>query len=342
VSEPTRERVRATIGLVGGYWRPSAAVARLLEELGELAELLVSRRSDTEPRSSEEATGLGSELADLWIITTALSDQFLGAVAEPGSHLPSRPSPDILGSLVAAAGWIARIVNYYDGPKIPRDFDGWISLSHAVAEFQQALSDAAQAHDIDLAEAVDAKLDAIPALDSGRFASDAHDPSTAASRERFRALHGAAAESSASPTPCAMYAGLHAPRGRLWGSPEWSSDDFASNLDPIATDLISFTKAAPWERLDGYVVWGPPLSSPALFDGWLAQLLTGLATRDPVRRQHASGLSEGPERHFSFNGLRLCASGFCSLCDASDSHRSPAGTLLLLCVERSPEARRAQ
>lgn len=342
MSEPTRERVRATIGLLGGYWRPSAAVARLLEELGELAELLVSRGSDTEPRSSETATRLASELADLWIITTALSDQFLGAVAEPGSHLPRRPSPDILGSLVAAAGRIARIVNYYGGPKIPRDFDGWISLSDAVAEFQQTLSDAAQAHDVDLAKAVDAKLDAIPALDSGRFASEAHDPSTAASRERFRALHGATAESSASPTPCAMYAGLHAPRGRLWGSPEWSSDDFASNLDPIVADLISFTKAAPWEGLDGYVVWGPPLSSPALFEGWLAQLLAGLVACDPAAGQPASGLSEGPERHFGFNGLRLCASGFCSLYDASDSHRSPAGTLLLLYVERSPEGRRAQ
>jgi hypothetical protein len=343
VSEPTRERVRATIGLLGGYWCPSAAVARLLEELGELAELLVSRGSDTEPRSSETATRLASELADLWIITTALSDQFLGAVAEPGSHLPRRPSPDILGSLVVAAGRIARIVNYYGGPKIPRDFDGWISLSDAVAEFQQTLSDAAQAHDVDLAKAVDVKLDAIPALDSGRFASGAHDPSTAASLERFLSLHDAIAGSDgAGLTSDAVPADFHARPGRLWGSPEWSEVDLASNLDPIVADLISFTKAAPWEGLDGYVVWGPPLSSPALFEGWLAQLLAGLVACDPAAGQPASGLSEGPERHFGFNGLRLCASGFCSLYDASDSHRSPAGTLLLLYVERSPEGRRAQ
>ncbi len=315
-AEPTRERVRSTIGQVGGYWRPLAAVARLQEELGELAELLALCGADTERRPPADAAQLASELADLWIITTALSDQFLGAVAEPDSHLPRRPPPDLLGALVAAAGPIARIVNYYDGPKIPRGFDGWISLSVAVAGFHRVLSDAARAHDVDLAKAVNAKLDAIPSLDSGRFASGAHDPSTAASRESRR--------------------------GRLWGSPEWSSDDFSSNLDPIVADLTSFTKAAPWERLDGYVVRGPPLSSPALFEDWLAQLLAGLLACDPVSGQHAGCLSEGPERHFSFNGLRLCASGFCSLYDANDSHRSPAGTLLLLHVERSPEGRRAQ
>ena len=333
--EPTRERVRTTIGLVGGYWRPLAAVARLLEELGELAEL---DRSDTL---------YASELADLWIITTALSDQFLGAVAEPGSYPPSGADPlsgevrwaacDPLGSLLAAAGQIARIVNYYDGPKAPRDFDGWISLSDAVAEFHRALSGAAQAHDIDLAGAVAAKLHAIPALDSGRFASGAHDPSTAASLERFRSLRppdaGLDADGSSER--------IEVENVRLWGSPEGLSHDFSSCLDSIAADLVSFTKAAPWERLDGYVVYGPPLDSPALFDAWLARLLGGLLDRDPVGQQ-ANGLREGPERRFSFNGLYLVASGFCSLYDASDSHRSPTGTLLLLYVERSPEARRAQ
>jgi hypothetical protein len=150
--EPTQARVRATLNAVGGYWRPLAAVARLLEELGELAEILVSPTPDAGERAEE--------LADLWIIT------------EPDSH-PRRtpPSHDLFAELLVAAGLIARIVNCYDGPKTPRSLDGWVSLSDAVAEFHRVLADVAHAHDVDLAAAVRGKLAAIPTLDAGRFPS---------------------------------------------------------------------------------------------------------------------------------------------------------------------------
>jgi hypothetical protein len=361
-AEPTRERVRATIGLVGGYWRPLAAVARLLEELGELAELSAFHPNH-EPGPAGDTVRLASELADLWIITTALSDQFLGVVTEPGSHSPSgaelvsgEPSliaRDPLGSLLAAAGRIARIVNHYDGPKAPRAFDGWISLSDAVADFHRALDETALALDIDLAGAVAAKLDAIPALDSGRFASDAHDPSTAASVRRFRSLQPAGELDDAE--SCGDFENDNT---RLWGSPEWSSDDFSSCLDSIAADLAAFTKAAVWERLDGYVVCGPQLGSPELFEDWLARILTELASRDPATGhragsatrqppssgtwQQASGPRKGPERYFSFNGLDLLASGFCSLCEMGEFHGEPVATLLVLSVEDPSEAHRAQ
>lgn len=119
--ESSQQLVRATLAHVGGYWRPLAAVARLLEELGELAELLQG--------TAQERAELASELADLWIITTAVADQFLGEVAEPGSRPPgargsqdddarTADAPDAqLRPLVVAAAQIARIVNYYDGPK---------------------------------------------------------------------------------------------------------------------------------------------------------------------------------------------------------------------------------
>lgn len=160
----TQERVRTTLGAVGGYWRPLAAAVRLLEELGELAEILVSPRPD--------AGELAEELADLWIITTALADQSLGDVAEPDSHPRRTPaSHDLFEELLVAAGPIARIVNYYDGPKTPRSFDGWVSLGDAVAEFHRVLADVAHAHDVDLAAAVRGKLATIPTLDAGRFPS---------------------------------------------------------------------------------------------------------------------------------------------------------------------------
>jgi NTP pyrophosphatase (non-canonical NTP hydrolase) len=352
--EPTRERVQATIGQVGGYWRPLAAVVRLLEEIGELAELCEiapgSNVAGPSGRSTRDAEQLGSELADLWIITAALSDQFLGTVGEPDSHPPSgdgdgpvsretgRGARDPLGSLVAAAGPIARIVNYYDGPKTPRNFDGWISLSDAVAEFHRVLADAAHAHDVDLARAVDAKLDAIPALDSGRFRVGEHDPSTAASLERFRALHTASAEpAAAGPGRDAAGADLDVERARLWGSPEWSSESFASNVQTIVADLTLFTKAAPWERLDGYVISGPAFASLALLDNWLARLLAAIVARDPMDAHRtapddvrpAAAPAHGSERRLTFNGLPLHVSLFSPPHDASDSDRL-ADTFLLL------------
>jgi hypothetical protein len=359
-SEPTRERVRATIGQVGGYWRPLAGLARMQEELGELAELLTPRgadpeqlrsehaahstperspsehaaRSTTERSPSEHVKHLAAELADLWIITTALSDQFLGRVAEPESHagrrgdgvaLSSRGgqalSCELLAALVTAAGPIARIVNYYDGPKTPRTFDGWISLSEAVANFHRALADVAHAHEADLAKAVDAKLDAIPRLDSGRFRAGAHNPSTAVCLEWFRALQTAGPE-----------LGEHA---RLWGSPEWSPD-FASGAQPIVADLVIFAKAAAWERLDGYLVCGPPLTSMAQLDDWVGRLIVELSRRDPrgvmygevdaTGHRDASVPIDRADRWLVFDGLRLDVAVFSPLCGASHPRRSPAGT----------------
>jgi hypothetical protein len=369
--EPTRERVRATIGQVGGYWRPLAAVARMQEELGELAELLPPSLSDpattTKPDMDVVAERCASELADLWIITTALADQFLGVVAEPDSHpglrlgdradrVVSREgqtvSCDLLSGLLAAAGRIARIVNYYDGPKTPRSFDGWISLSDAIAEFHRALADVAYAHGVRLAAAVSAKLDAIPTLDRGRFRAGVHEPSTAASLESFRALHVADAGPNAA---------------RLWGSPTWSSESFASNVQAVVADLTSFTKAAAWERLDGYLVCGPTLTSIPSLDDWLERLLDETSERDPLAGRaapdpvdgvddQASGSSYGADRRFVFNGLRLSVAVYSPLYDVSaprrpppdaphppaGTHHSPAATFVLLGVERAANGHPAQ
>jgi hypothetical protein len=348
--EPTRERVRSTIGQVGGYWRPLAALARLQEELGELAELLALARSSDIDSGVDRCA---SELADLWIITTALSDQFLGAVAEPGSYsLGSRSARERLGGerlggerlggkrlggkrlggeplggeplegkslgggplgggplgdLLAASGRIARIVNYYDGPKTPRSFDDWTPLSSAVADFHRSLARMSSAHGIDLAAAVNEKLDAIPALDSGRFRSGEHDPATAASLERFRALQ------------MSLDLDEHA---HLWGSPECSLD-FDSSVRVIAADLTSFTKASAWERLDAYLISGPSFSSKGLLDEWLTRLLLAISACDPSGGERATtGPIEGAEPYFAFNGLRLLV----SVLDAPSS----AGTFALL------------
>jgi NTP pyrophosphatase (non-canonical NTP hydrolase) len=281
--QATQLLVRSTIAGVGGYWRPLAAVARLLEELGELAESLAG--------SARDDDGLASELADLWIITTAVADQFLGEVAEPDSDPVGSPAPaDTLGGLVAAAGTIARIVNYYDGPKTPRSLAGWPSLSDAVVEFHKRLAAVANAHGVDLGAAVEDKLRAIPARDSDRFAPAGHDPSTAPSLTLFRHLQGARVE-----------------QARLWGAPAWTPQTLARNAAAIAPTLTAFTRAATREHLEGYVIAGPALDSEESPDEWARAALGELELRDPGHGEDVpEPIAEGaPEMAFAFNGVRL-------------------------------------
>lgn len=280
--ESSQQLVRATLARVGGYWRPLAAVARLLEELGELAELLQGPAHD----QGEPPVELASELADLWIITTAVADQFLGDVAEPGSGSATSVQEDPFRGLVAAAGQIARIVNYYDGPKTPRSLAGWPSLNDVVAEFHARLAIVADAHGVDLAAAVAEKLGAIPARDSARFAPSEHDPSTAPCLDRFRLI---------ATTPW----GADVERTRLWGGPTWSSQPLAANVAAIVPTLVAFTPAALPERLDGYVIEGPALDS-ASPDDWAREVLRELARLDRQGDPTA-------EPAAAFNGMPLSA-----------------------------------
>jgi hypothetical protein len=302
---------------LGGYWRPLAAVARLLEELGELAESLASSDLSSAAQADDE---LASELADLWIITAAIADQFVGEVAEPGAHQASpqcgrghgqdrdlrapAAGGDQLGALVAAAGQIARIVNYYDGPKTPRSLQGWPSLNDAVAEFHRKLAGLADGHSVELDAAVVAKLEVIPARDSARFARAEHDPSTAPCLEQFRLLE-------------TTMRGPEIERARLWGAPAWTAQSLAANVAAIVPTLSAFTRAAVRERLDGYVVAGPELAAEELLlDEWAGAVLRGLAGHDSRHGQQASEPAEDPAAMdaLTFNGMRLSVTIFAGSC----------------------------
>lgn len=295
---------------VGGYWRPLAGVARLLEELGELAESLAA------PTGAADA--LAGEMADLWIITTALADQFLGEVAEPGTLCPGGQAPhDPLGELVAAAGLIARILNHYDGPKTPRSVAGWPSLEQAVAEFDRTLAHLARAQDVDLGAAVSRKLAEIPIRDSGRFERHERDPSTAACLDRFRLIDRVSAD-------------FDPARARLWGSQVWF-DGACSNLETIAWTLGSFTRAAARERLDAYVIAGPPCSSAGQLEKWVGELLGELEDRDPIgERALDEVLGGGTGALLEFNGLPMIVAVFSPLYPSGDPRHSPSGTFLVL------------
>ncbi len=331
--------MRRAIAGVGGYWQPLAGVARLLEELGEVADLLAD---EVQAQDAPLDRGLGSrlegELADLWIITTAIADQFLAHVAEPGSSAKktaiaaadaverATPAGPGFRRLVVTAGQIARIVNYYDGPKQPRSRASMPSLADTVAAFHSALAAFASARAIDLAAAVAQKLAAIPTLDRGRFKASAHDPATAPALERFRAI-------AALPS-CPI-----APGARLWAGPDWRHASLAANIDALMPGLISFSKAAIAERLEGFLICAPAITSADQLRRWRRRALAEIRARDPRatnREPRGATADEGPDGRFEFNGLAISVALFSPAFAAGDARHSPNETAAVLCPLSSP------
>ena len=264
MSAPARgeaqQLVRETMLAAGGYWQPLAAVARLLEELGELAELV---------QTGGESAQIASELADLWIITTALADQFLIVLGEPPSGGEAQAD---LATLLSAAGPIARVVNHYDGPKVPRAGAPFPTLRGAIAGFHDALGAFAWARSIDLAAAVKEKIAQVHARgDLARFGRSGFDPSTA---------HVLAAAAGAAGLP-----------ERLWGAPEPapSTTTTAERAALARPALATFAKAARAEELEGFVIAGPVLSDAAERAVWLRELVAELDPNGTPARFELAG-----------------------------------------------------
>ena len=91
-----------TVG--GGYWSPHANLARLAEEVGELARLINHLHGPKPKKASEPAQELGEELADILFVVICLAnsqginlEQSLAAVIakvwnrDRDRYLPPRP-----------------------------------------------------------------------------------------------------------------------------------------------------------------------------------------------------------------------------------------------------------
>jgi NTP pyrophosphatase (non-canonical NTP hydrolase) len=58
----------------GGYWTPHANVARLAEEVGELARLVNHQYGPKPKKASEAAQDMGEELADILFVVVCLAN----------------------------------------------------------------------------------------------------------------------------------------------------------------------------------------------------------------------------------------------------------------------------
>jgi NTP pyrophosphatase (non-canonical NTP hydrolase) len=303
-------QVHAMIQAIGGYWRPVNAVARLLEELAELGEELAS----ADPEGDGQR--LSAEFADLWIISTCLANQFT-LMLDDDRDEAAEPDRDGAGAgfvrLVEEAGRIARVVNYYDGPKNPRSLDGFPTLTAAITSFHRALRMLAASQGVDLDAAVESKVTAATERDRGRFAVG-YDPSTADSLRAFKP-----------DLPAAQ---------RLWGAPTWDGRlTVEHNVDLIIPFLTCFAKAAERENLDGFVIRlpdGPETGDLPALSRRLSRVLVCLAARGPRPNAAFPAEVRTPGWQFTFGGTRLRISVFSPLYPAPYSLHCEHGTFVLL------------
>ena len=292
---PAQQRVDEMIEQVGGYWRPVAGVARLLEEIGELAEQTHAAPPDAE--------AIAEELADIWIISACLANQFNISLPEQDPHPPPTREIWAISEIAAEAGRVARIVNYYDGPKTPRSLDNWMPLGRAISALHSAVRTFAERCSVDLDLAIEKKISLTSNVDSRRFAPS-FNPSTAAALEEFSVIRKR--------TPCPF-----ATAARLWGAPGWNTHwSIARNVDCLLPYLVSFTKAATSERLDGFILSVDCIKPPDMagLARWFASLLETLRKSDPA--SEAEPIDERVLRRgwqFSFNECPLFISVFSPL-----------------------------
>lgn len=319
-----QRRVHAMISAVGGYWRPYAGVLRLLEELGELSEEL-SRYSV----ASVSLDGISEEMADVWIISTATANQFNITVPEvpmsDGGSPTCEATFESFCTLTAEAGYIARAINYYDGPKTPRVLVDWRPLRELIPSFHAELYRLARSYNVDLAVMIDKKLDRAIRRDQGRFAQS-YDPSTADVLSAFAVLQRQ--------SPC-----LFAKNASLWGAPSWApTDSVETNATKIAPYLQSFAKASSHEGLDGFVLGVPQSAAGDGMTGlakFFAELLAALTSESCGGENILAHDILEADWQFSFANTRMFISVFSPIYADRHPRHSPDATYVFFQPEQS-------
>ncbi len=234
--------VRETMVAAGGYWRPLAACARLLEELGECSE----------QAGGEELPG---ELADLWIITTALADQFLAVVAEPGAATGSSSAEASLPALVAAA-----------------------ARSRAWSTTTTARRSRARARRCHRSRERSSASRRCWACSRAPMRSTSRPRCTRSSPTSTRAATSSASGARGSiRAPPPVLAQAPAEGRRLWGAPDAGPQASAEQRAALAREpLEMFAKAARAEALDGFLIAGPAAGAQAGEGAWLGELVAEL------------------------------------------------------------------
>lgn len=252
-----QQLVDQTIQALGGYWRPLSGLARLLEELGELNELLLQ-----ESESEAWQDKLAGELTDLFIISTCLAHQYCGDLEEEYHKLGQPTDPEelyrVIGAfstpvegllhITARSGQIGRILNHYDGDKKKKPSEQHRSIANEVAILHTYLIRFANTVQVRLFDHIEKTLSFNLARDKNRF-SLTYDPITESSRMNFINALKLAGKLTTE---------------KLWGALPWDvSKTIEENAANSSLTVERWLKCGKAEQIEGIVFEAPTLAGEA-------------------------------------------------------------------------------
>lgn len=316
-----QEKIDQTVRELGGYWTPLSAFARVSEELGEISEIVLTFPLDT--------PALTAELADLYIITTCLANQYCVKLSDEYKTLgynPNQPKSQtidhtaidtvekIVPSLAGQIGKLARILNYYEGQKKKKTTDETKSLREEIAKLHLIIFAVADFLKVDIKSVIEANLIHSQKRDVNRF-DLSRDPITEESLEHFQAVIDS--------TLCPF-----APDAKIWGAKAWDKAlNFEENITSNLSWLERFAKVCDPEQLDGFVIevkLDENNHSDLISLGKLLnQTLRVISTNDPAGQNCMDEEIETPTWRFSFGGVTFFISTFSDLYGPDNSRHSP-------------------
>lgn len=294
-----QERIHNHVKSVGGYWRPLSGLARLTEEIAELAEVLEEKEIDIDR--------LSSELADVFMISTCLANQYCAdlsreynklsvpiELAEITSPFPSSEGSDSFLRIVSITGKLARLINSYEGDKKPKKGEELSSVQEVVANLHKEIWSFSKQKGIDLLSHLEKVLEKSRKRDKDRFAH-LYDPVMTSSLQSFQVIKTS--------THCPFAASA-----KIWANPEWKKEKkMEENISDAIPHILRFIRVAVSEGLDGFVITAPGCYGTSLKE--LAKFtrltLKYLSDQDPANIHCMDKGVDGNEWQFSFNGQRF-------------------------------------
>lgn len=274
---------------VGGYWPAEFGLARVFEELGEVYTCINYGKGH-----------LVEELADLFIITTCLANQYCSKLRlAPEEKLPST-IPDSLSDFVIIAGELSRTISFYEGLKTPKKTDNINGVELLISKLHHLILNICDLIKVDLVEAVIRKILKANARDLKRFVKS-YDPCNAVSASKLKIIQDK--------IPC-----VYAKKSKIWGAIDWDSNlSTSANSKNIYPTLKRFSKICRYESLDVFAIAAPDVHGLNTKDlsHFLKDLLISLAAEDDNNTCMSEDINS-PDWQFTLNGTRLFITVFAS------------------------------
>lgn len=219
--------VDETVRTLGGYWIPLSGLARVMEELGELGELILKKDFGDE---------FSTELSDVMIITICVANQYCARLGIPQAHQEdiSRFSlEELYLSLAKDCGEFARIVNSYEGNKKLKPTEHPATIEKQAAEICFDIISIAEKMNLDIVQLVEKTMLKVRKRDKDRF-DFLYDPSLSLSHDE--------------------YIQIMKPSNKVWGLRNSNHNSLTEDLIENEDTIIRFLKFGQIEKINELII----------------------------------------------------------------------------------------